>query len=127
MLVDPSMDMVDFSRDKFDMSNDAWIQLQKGEIDPKLYGIPGRYTGMGSILAKLTADLACILGSEYTITQFPPILDYVIEERGPLPDEDIETLNRISELMKSIDADNLEELKEIYNSTPQIQITKSFH
>lgn len=126
MLVDPSMDMVDFSRDKFDISNETWGQLQKGEIDPKLYGIPGRYGGMGSILAKLTGDLASILGREYTITQYPPIFDYVLEDRGPLPEEALETLNRISELMKSLDADNLEELSEIYNSTPEIQITKSF-
>jgi len=126
MLVDPSMDMVDFSRDKFDLSNDAWNQLQKGEIDPKLYGIPGRYSGMGSILAKLCADLASVLGTEYTITHYPPIFETVLEKRGPLPDEDIEMLNRISELMKSLDADNISKLQEIYNSTPEIQITKSF-
>jgi len=126
MLVDPSMDMVDFSRDKFDLSNDAWLQLQKGEIDPKLYGIPGRYSGMGSILAKLCGDLASILGTEYPITHYAPIFDYVLEERGPLPEEDIETLNRISELMESLDTESLSELQEIYNSTPQIQTTKSF-
>lgn len=28
--------------------------------------------------------------------------------------------------MKSIDADNLSKLQEIYNSTPEIQLTKSF-
>lgn len=126
MLVDPSMDMIDFSRDKFDFSNDAWLQLQNGEIDPNLYGIPGRYSGKSSILAKLCADLASILGTEYTITQYPPILEYVFEKRGPLPAEDIGRLNKISKLMKSIDAESLSELQEIYNTTPQIQITKSF-
>ena len=34
MLVDPGMDMVDFNRDKFDFSNEAWLKLQKKEIDP---------------------------------------------------------------------------------------------
>lgn len=126
MLVDPSMDKIDFSKEQFDFSNDAWLQMQNGEIDPNLYGIPGRYSGMGSLLAKLCADLAYILGAEYTTTQYPPILDYVFEQRGPLPAEDIETLNRISELMKSLNADNLKELQDIYNNTPRIQITKSF-
>jgi hypothetical protein len=125
MLVDPSMDMVDFSREKFDFSNDAWLQMQSGEIDPNLYGIPHRYSGMGSILAKLCSDLPCILGTEYPITQYSPILDYVFEKRGQLPAEDIEMLNRISELMKSIDAASLSELQEIYNNNPEIQVTKS--
>ncbi len=39
----------------------------------------------------------------------------------------IEMLNRISELMKSLDAVNLSKLQEIYNNTPQIQIKKTFH
>ena len=38
MLVDPSTGMIDFSREKFDFSNDAWLKMQKGEIDPNLYG-----------------------------------------------------------------------------------------
>ena len=126
MLVDPSMDKIDFSKEQFDFSNDAWLQMQNGEIDPNLYGIPRRYSGMGSILAKLCADLACILGTEYTITQYSPILDYVFENGNQLPAEHIELLNKISELMKSIDANSLSELEEIYNTTPQIQITKSF-
>lgn len=77
MLVDPSMDMVDFSPDKFDFSNDAWLQLQRKEIDPNLYGIPGKYSGMGSIAAKVCGDLASILGTEHTIFQYAPILDFI--------------------------------------------------
>ena len=125
MLVDPSMDMVDFSQDKFDFSNDAWLQLQKGEIDPNLYGIPHRYSGMGSIVAKLCGDLASLLGTEHTITHYAPVLDFAFEEDKQLTAENIETLNRISELMKSIDANNLSNLQEIYNNTPEIQLTKS--
>ncbi len=125
MLVDPSMDMVDFSRDKFDFSNDAWLQLQRKEIDPNLYGIPGKYSGMGSIAAKVCGDLASILGTEHTIFQYAPILDFIFEEDKQLTAEHIEILNRISELMQSIDADNLAKLKKIYNNTPEIQLTKS--
>src|SRR4030042_682037 len=33
MLVDPSTGMIDYSREKFDFSNELWLQLQKGEID----------------------------------------------------------------------------------------------
>ena len=126
MLVDPSMDMVDFNRDKFDISNEAWLQLQRKEIDPNLYGIPGKYSGMGSIAAKVCGDLASILGTEHTIFQYAPILDFVFEEDKEITTEHVELLNRISELMLSIDADNLAKLQEIYNATPDIQITKSF-
>ena len=41
MLVDPSADRIDFAREEFDFSNDVWLKMQKKEIDPKLYGMPG--------------------------------------------------------------------------------------
>jgi sulfatase modifying factor 1 len=124
MLVDPSMDKIDFSREQFDFSNDAWLQMQKGEIDPELYGIPGMYTGMGSIVTKISSDLACILGTEYTTYQYAPILDAVFENKQ-LTAGQIKILNTICELMTSLDAENLTKLKEIYDNTPEIQITKS--
>lgn len=126
MLVDPSTVMVDFSRDKFDFSNDLWLKMQNGEIDPNQYGFPGRYSGLVSIVGKICPDLASILGTEYPINQYAPILDYTFDDENQIPAEHIETLNKISELMKSIDADSFSELEEIYRNTPQIQITKSF-
>ncbi|SRR4030042_2156118 len=126
MLVDPSTGMIDYSREKFDFSNELWLQLQKGEIDTNLYGVPHRYTGMGSIVAKLCGDLASILGTEYTAYQYPPILDYDFQNNNQLTSRHIEILNRISELMKSIDADNISKLQDIYKNTPEIQFTKSF-
>ena len=126
MLVDPGTVMIDFSREKFDFSNDLWLKMQNEEIDPNLYGIPGRYTGLVSILGKVSPDLASILGTEYPVNQYAPILDYAFENNNQLTAEHIEILNRISELMKSLDADNLSKLQEIYNNTPEIQITKSF-
>jgi len=126
MLVDPSTNMVDFSREKFDFSYDAWLKLQKKEIDPNLFGFPGKYTGLVSIVGKVCTDLASILGTEYTIYQYAPILDYAFQNNNQLTSNHIETLNRICELMKSIDTDNLSKLNEIYNNTPQIQITKQF-
>ena len=125
MLVDPSMDMVDFSREKFDFSNELWLKFQNEEIDPDLYGIPGRYTGLVSIVGKVCTDLASILGTEYPIDQYSPILDDIFQN-DQLISKQIETLNKISELMKSIDADNIYKLQDIYNNTPDIQITKSF-
>jgi hypothetical protein len=126
MLVDPSLAMVDFGRDKFDISNDAWLQMQNGEIDLNLYGIPRRYTGMVSILGKVCTDLASILGTEYPINNYAPILEYAFDDNNQIPAELTDTLNRICELMKSIDTDNLSKLQEIYNNTPEIQITKTF-
>lgn len=125
MLVDPSMDMVDFDRDKFDFSNELWLKLQNEEIDPNLYGIPRRYTGLVSIVGKICTDLASILGTEYPIDQYAPILDDIIKN-NQLDSKQIETLNRISELMKSINAENLSKLQEIFINTPQIQLTKKF-
>ncbi|MEJ2628532.1 MAG: transglutaminase domain-containing protein [bacterium] len=126
MLVDPSTNMIDFSRDQFDFSNDVWLQLQNKEIDPDKYGVPGRYSGFISIVGKVCPDLASILGTEYAVHHYAPILDYAFENNDQLTDEHIETLNSISELMKSIDAENLSKLQNIYSSTPQIQITKQF-
>jgi hypothetical protein len=126
MLVDPSTDRIDFSPEKFDFSYDAWLQMQNGEIDPNQYGIPRRYSGFVSIVAKVNTDLASVLGTEYPINQYAPMLDYAFENNDQLTAELIETLNNISELMKSLDADNISELREIYSSTPEIQITKSF-
>ena len=115
---------IDFDRAQFDISNEAWLQFQNGEIDANLYGIPGRYSGMGSILAKLCADLCCILGTEYTVTQYPPVLEYLFDDKA-IPVDLIDQLNAISELMKTIDAETLSELQDIYDNTPEIQMTQS--
>lgn len=74
MLVDPSMDMVDFSPEKFDFSNELWLKMQDGEIDPDMYGVPRRYTGLISIAGKVCPDLASLLGTEYPINHYAPIL-----------------------------------------------------
>jgi hypothetical protein len=126
MLVDPSMDMVDFSRELFDISNELWLKLQNEEIDPNLYGIPRRYTGLVSIVAKVCTDLASILGTEYPINQYAPILDTAFNNNNQLPSDQIEILNQVSELMKSLDAENLTRLQEIYDNNLQIQISKTF-
>jgi len=126
MLVDPSTNMIDFSRDKFDFSNELWLKLQKNEIEPDQYGLPGKYTGMVSILGKISPDLASILGNEHSIYEYAPIMDYAFKNNNQLPVEQIEIVNQISELMKTLDAENLSRLQEIYDNNPQIQITKTF-
>ena len=125
MLVDPSMDMIDFSREKFDFGNESWLKMQKEEIDPNLYGIPGRGTGLVSIVAIFCTDLAMVLGTENTIYQYAPILDFAFEEDKQLSVEHIETINKICKLMKTLDTDNLSKLQDIYNNIPEIQITKT--
>jgi len=125
MLVDPSTGMIDYSREKFDFSNELWLKMQKGEIDPNIYGLPGSHIGLVSIVGKIGPDLASILGNEYPIDQNAPILDYAFKNNKQLPAEQIEILNKICELMKSLDAVNLSKLQEIYNDTPQIQMSKT--
>ena len=126
MLVDPSTVMIDFSRDKFDFINDLWLKMQNGEIDLNQYGFPGRYSGLVSIVGKVPPDLASILGAEYPVYRYAPILDYAFQNNDQLTSEHIKTLNRICELMKSLDAENISKLQEIYDNNPQIQITKTF-
>jgi hypothetical protein len=70
--------------------------------------------------------LASILGTEYPINQYAPMLEYAFENNDQLTAEHIKTLNRISELMKSGDGHSFSELQEIYKNTPEIQITKFF-
>ena len=126
MLVDPSMDKVDFSRDLFDFSNDVWLLVQEKETDPNIYG-NGHHSGLTSIIAILNTDLAMVLGTEYTIYQYAPILETAFKNEGRLSTEQIEILNTVCELMKTLDAKNLSKLQDIYDSTPDIQITKSFN
>ena len=126
MLVDPSTDKIDFSPEEFDFSYDAWLQMQNGDIDPSKYGIPHRYSGFVSIVGKVHIDLASLLGTEYPINQYAPMLEYAFENNDRLTAEHIKTLNTICELMKSPDADNISKLQEIYSGTPEIQITQSF-
>jgi sulfatase modifying factor 1 len=123
MLVDPSTNMIDFSRGKFDFSNEVWLKTQQKEIDSDLYGMAGVYTGLGMITTALCFDMASVLGSEYPVGQYSSILNFTFQNK--LTAKHIELLNRISELMKSIDADNISKLQEIYNNDPQIQFTDS--
>jgi len=127
MLVDPSADKIDFAREEFDFSYDIWLKMQKKEIDPQLYGMPGmnEYNGSPLMTSVICYDLASILGNEYPIGQYSPILDYVFQNKQ-FTAEQVEILNRISELIKSLDANNISELQKIYNSTPEIQFTEKF-
>ena len=127
MLVDPSANRIDFSKEEFDFSNDVWLKIQKKEINPKLYGMPGQneYNGSPLMTTVVCYDLASLLGTEYPIGQHSPILDYVFQN-NQFTTKQVEILNRISELMKSIDADNISKLQKIYNNTSQIQFTKKF-
>ncbi len=125
MLVDPSTGMIDFGREEFDFSYDTWLKMQKGEINPDLYGSPGKGAGLMSIVIKVPHDLASVLGAEHTVYQYAPIMDSVIKNNNRLTAEQTELLNQISELMRSPDAENLLRLQEIYNTTPMIQMTKS--
>ena len=126
MLVDPSTGMIDFSREKFDFSNETWLKMQKGEIDPNLYMAPPNTTGLVSIVGKISPDLLSVLGTEFTIYQYAPILEYTLNNENKLSTEQIEILNKICELMKSLDDKNLSKLQDIYNNTPMIQMTKTF-
>jgi hypothetical protein len=126
MLVDPSTDRVDFNSELFDFSNEAWIQLQNGEIDYQNYGVPRRYSGYASIIGKVHTDLASILGTEYPINQFAPMLQYAMEHNDTLTETQIETLNSICKLMDTLDAKNIKKLQKIYSETPEIQITQTF-
>ena len=126
MLVDPNTGMIDFNRDQFDISNEAWIQLQNNEIDPNFFGIPGRYTGQISIAGKVYGDLAALLGRECTIYNYPPVLDYVFANNMQMSEAQINTMNTICELMTCLDEINLSKLKNIYDTTPQIQMTETF-
>jgi formylglycine-generating enzyme required for sulfatase activity len=126
MLVDPSTDRVDFSRDQFDFGNDVWLKMQKKEIDPNLYGVPGRYTGIIPISMVVCGDMSSVLGTEYPTFQYPPLLDDIFQNNNQLSTKHTETLNRISEAMKSLDFNGLMKLRIIYNDTPEIQFTRQF-
>lgn len=126
MLVDPGLDMIDFKREQFDFSNEVWLKMQKGDINPDLYMAPPNIAGMISIAGKISPDLSSLLGTEFIITQYAPIMDACLESNNQFSAEQIEILNRICKLMSTLDAKNLSELQEIYKNTPQVQLSKAF-
>jgi formylglycine-generating enzyme len=127
MLVDVHGNMIDFEREKIAFGYDSWLKLHTGEIQPELYGVPGdQNNGLVSIANMFCIDLASLLGNEYTVFQYAPIVDYAFDSNKKLPKDQTEILNRVSKLMKSINAENLLKLRKIYDDTPQIQITKTF-
>jgi formylglycine-generating enzyme len=125
MLVDPSTCKVDVGRGEFECGSDAWLKMQKKEIDPELYGFAGKKTGPVMIAGILCLDMASVLGSEYPITQYAPVSEAF--ENGNQPTaEQVETLSRISELMRVGDGVSISKLREIYGNNPQLQATKSY-
>ncbi len=122
MLVDPTTNMIDFNREEFDFSNDVWLKMQKKEIDPKIYGMPGQdeYNGSPFMTTVICFDLASVLGNEYPVGQHSPILDYVLKN-NQITREQMDILNKISELMRS---DHISKLQKIYHNTPEIQFTQ---
>jgi hypothetical protein len=126
MLVEPSTDRVDFSGENFDFSYDACMQMLNGKIDPSQYGIPRRYSGFVSIVAKVHIDLAAVLGTEYPVNRYAPMLKYAFENDDQLSAEHINILETICGLMSSLDENNMAKLQEIYAGTPDIQITELF-
>jgi len=125
MLVDPLMVMVDFDPNQFEFSHELWFKMQRGEVDLKTYGFPGRYTGLISIVGKISPDLSAILGTEYPVFRYAPMLD-TVRVKNELSQDQTDLLNRVCELMKSIDAENLVKLHHIYENNPEMQMTKSF-
>ena len=125
MLVDPSMNMIDLRRDMFDFSNDVWDKLMKKEIDPAKYGVMG-LTGESIIVSALNLDMASLLGTEYTYIHYSPIINQAFKNEVQLSEEQIRLLNRISNLMISINSNSISELKDIYENNPQVQIPKTF-
>ncbi len=125
MLVDPDMNMIDFNREQFDFSNEVWLKMQKGDINPNLYIAPPEITGLVSILGKISLDLSSLLGTEFTLLQHAPMLDYCLRNNN-LTTGQIDILNKICKLMNTLDAKNLSELQGIYNKTPEIQLTETF-
>ncbi|MGA9291374.1 MAG: SUMF1/EgtB/PvdO family nonheme iron enzyme [Ignavibacteriaceae bacterium] len=124
MLVDPTMNMVDFNREKFEFGNNVWKKYIKKEIDPAKYGAMG-HTGKSMIVGVLNYDIASLLGTEYTYFQHSPLMKQTFNSEEQLSGKQIKLLNMISDLMTSINAKNLSKLQEIYDSTPLIQITKT--
>ena len=126
ILVDPGFSMVDFDRDKFEFSYESWNKMQNGELDLSKYGFPGRYPGDASIIGKISPDLAAILGTEYPVNHYAPILDVVFDPTRELTADHIEMLNHVCELMKSLDAGSIRKLQLIYEGSPEIQVSKTF-
>lgn len=127
MLVDPSLNRIDLRPGEFEFSADVWRKMRKQEIDPKLYGVGDAFSGLPRITQALCHDVASILGAEYPVTRYSLIIADAFQHDGQLTltAAEIETLTQISELMVSIDPENIAKLSQIFDAEPRIHITES--
>ena len=80
MLVDPTLNKIDFSRDEFDFSNNVWIKMKRKKLIRQSTVSMG-HTGESMIVAALNSDIASLLGTEYTFYQYSPILEYAFRDK----------------------------------------------
>jgi len=123
MLIDPDRQMIDFPSQQFEFAGDVWIKYQQGKIDPNTYGIPN-WWGPHPILDVLCHDLASILGNEHIYYNRPPISADTTMNVKNMPADQINIINKISELMTDVDS-NFNKLQKLYNENKQLQFSTS--
>jgi len=124
LLVDPTVpNMVDFPHEQFEFASAAWRKLQKGEVDPKKYGVADRW-GSFHILDMLCHDMESVLGRELLYEERPPVCKDENMDVTKIDKEQVEILNKLADLMDNPDK-NLKVIKTLRSQNKFLQFKRS--
>jgi pimeloyl-ACP methyl ester carboxylesterase len=113
LLVDPDRNMVDFPKNKFQFSQDAWMALREKDLDPVRY-TSALSEGSHAILHILMQDLSCVVGEEKLYWDEPEFLHATIHDINVLTADELLLLDSIASLLSNPDQ-NLLLLQKIYD------------
>jgi len=112
LLIDPTVsDMVDFPREQFEFASAAWHKLQRGEVDPKKYGVAGKW-GSYYILDMLCHDMESVLGRELLCWERPAICKDEDMDITKIEKDQVQVLDKLADLLDNPDK-NLKALETI--------------
>jgi hypothetical protein len=121
ILVDPDRNMVDFSKKRFEFSQDAWTTLRKNKLDDVRY-VSALSKNDHAFLHILIQDLSCVVGEEKLYWDEPVFLHSNIEDINELDYDNLMLFDSIALLLSNPDR-NLKVLQQLYQNNSVLHPT----
>jgi hypothetical protein len=119
MLVDADRYMIDFERDRFQFSDEAWEEYSKGNIDTGKY-ISSGWKGSRAIFHILLQDLSSVINEDKATYDEANLMRDAAFDASLIDAATIAVLGEAARLLRDPDA-NLQRLVELHNENGLLQ------